>query len=185
MILLGESFKGQSFIEEKSMKCAREMNDEIHQLSYNKKEVSTYNAATCRVKHQWFAGTQWQQLEDDDVGDQVVHGDGSSVLERQIIWQLVNVFGWNGTQLSPGAELWQRNNTISNLRSWINEIKNQSGMKIEMLLRVLLSLTRTAKPSTHLEVLDAFADSFDFSGALKTENGWRLWRWVDCTQAHH
>lgn len=75
------------------------------------------------MEHKRFAGTQRQQLEDDNVSDQIVHCDSSSVLERHLIRQLVDVFSWNGTQFSPCTELGQSNDTISNLQPERNERK--------------------------------------------------------------
>lgn len=77
--------------------------------------MSTYDTTAGRVEHERLARTQRQQLEDDDVGDQVVHRDGSGVLEGNLIGERVDVFGWNGAELGPGAELGQCNDAIADL----------------------------------------------------------------------
>lgn len=76
----------------------------------------TYDTTAGRVQHERLARAQRQQFEDDDVGDQVVHGDGSGILEGDFVRQQVDVFGWNGAQLCPGTELGQCNNAIADLK---------------------------------------------------------------------
>lgn len=133
------------------------------------------------MKHERLARTQWQQFKDDDVGDQVVHRDGSGVLEGDFVRQRVNVFGWHGAEFGPGAELGQCNDAIADLQRAKTEIMNKWKRRF---IAFLSSLLRK-QPLTHLEVFDALANSFNFSGTLEAEDG-RRFRWrVDGTQAHH
>lgn len=80
-------------------------------------ELVTHHAAARGVQQHALAGLHVRHLEDEDVGDQVVHGDGGRVQGRHGGGQRVHVLGGHGHQLGPGAVLGQGDHLVTNLNT--------------------------------------------------------------------
>lgn len=87
----------------------------------------THHSTAGRVQQERFAGSDWGQVEQQDVGDHIVDGHRRSFGVGHVLRNVVDVFGGHGHQFGPGLEFGQSDNAIANLEERI--IKSRYELK--------------------------------------------------------
>lgn len=97
-------------------------------LTHWKTPSGTYDAAACRVDEDALARRQAAQLEEQDIGYQVVHGDCRRVQVAEVGRDGVHIPRGNCQQLGPGAVFRQRHHAVPHLEHTDRMLTSAAGL---------------------------------------------------------
>lgn len=90
----------------------------------------TYHATASGMQQDGFSGRQAAQVEQEDVGDDVVHCDRCCVHRGHVFREVEHVLGWDGHQFGPGAELREGHHLISDLEKYSFDCEDSNTERI-------------------------------------------------------